>query len=160
MIKWQPLWANKRKEIEPPRVMLHPPCASAGLVAGGGSGVMGTGLVTGLKALFLATWIMLGWNENTPGLPLGGTLLGVGGSDGDCGITGKIGTFRGPCVYCAIFMGILWCTLEPLRPMHTEMNTLWARTHSEQEHNPELKTVWLWFGDYAVVPDRVCGKIN
>ena len=72
----------------------------------------------------------------------------------------NLGTFRGTCVYCAIFIGILWCTLEPLRSMHTEMNTLWARTHSEQEHNPELKTVWLWFGDYAVVPDRVCGKIN
>ena len=33
----------------------------------------------------------------------------------------KIGTFRGTCVYCAIFIGILWCTLEPLRP-HAHWN--------------------------------------
>ena len=43
--------------------------------------------------------------------------------------------------------------------VYTEMNI-----YSEQEHNlehdPELKTVWLWFGDYAVAPDRVGGKIN
>ena len=39
--------------------------------------------------------------------------------------------------------------------VYTEMNT-----YIEQEHNPELKTVWLWLGDYAVVPDRVCGKTN
>ena len=26
----------------------------------------------------------------------------------------KIGTCRGTCVYCAIYIGIIWCTLEPL----------------------------------------------
>ena len=40
--------------------------------------------MTGLKALFcLTACIMFGWNENTPVLPLGGTLLGVGGREGD-----------------------------------------------------------------------------
>ena len=57
----------------------------------------------------------------------------------------KIGTFRGTCVYCAIFIGILWCTLEPLRPMHTEMNTLWARTQSWTE-NCLIMIRWLCSG--------------
>ena len=57
----------------------------------------------------------------------------------------KIGTFRGTCVYCAIFIGILWCTLEPLRPMHTEMNTLWARTQSWTE-NCLIMIQWLCSG--------------
>ena len=34
------------------------------------------------------------------------------------------------CVYCTIFIGIIWCKLEPLRPMYTEMSM-----YSEQEQN-------------------------
>ena len=41
-----------------------------------------------------------------------------------------IGTFRGTCVYCATFIGIIWCTLQPLPPMYTEMSM-----YSEQEQN-------------------------
>lgn len=46
------------------------------------------GLITGLKALFCFTaWSMFGGKANIPAFPLGGTLLGVGGSEGDCGTT-------------------------------------------------------------------------
>lgn len=44
------------------------------------------GLITGLNALFSFTaWIMLDGKANIPAFALGGTLLGVGGRDGDCG---------------------------------------------------------------------------
>lgn len=42
--------------------------------------------MTGLKALFcFAAAIMFGGKANIPAFPLGGTLFGVGGKDGDCG---------------------------------------------------------------------------
>ena len=44
------------------------------------------GLMTGLKALFcLTAVIMFGGKANMPALLFGGTLFGVGGNDGDCG---------------------------------------------------------------------------
>ena len=49
--------------------------------------------------------------------------------------TRKIG--RGTCVYCAIFVGIIWCTLEPLLctlKSRTELNIFWARTEQYFEY--------------------------
>jgi len=41
-----------------------------------------------LNALFCFTaWIIFGGKANIPAFPFGGTLLGVGGSDGDWGTT-------------------------------------------------------------------------
>ena len=36
-----------------------------------------------------------------------------------CTVLSKIGTCKGTCVCCAIFVGIIWCTLEPL--MYTKI---------------------------------------
>ena len=53
------------------------------------------GLITGLNALFcLTAWIMFGGKANIPAFPLGGTLLGVGGSDGDWGTTTTLNTMQ------------------------------------------------------------------
>ena len=46
----------------------------------------------------------------------------------------KIGTFRGTCVYCAIFIGIIRCTRASPPHAHWNEHVLWARTEFHFEY--------------------------